>query len=221
MKKEKKSRFWTFWFSFLPGAAEMYMGFMKMGVSLLTVFFISIFVAYFLDMGALLCATCIIWFYSFFHARNLARLSSAELQAVEDDYLIDFSNVSSTKIKDVFANQKVFAWVFIVIGGYLIWKGCTSAVISALPERYYWNVSGLVRYIEKIALGVIIVLFGVKIIRGKKGEILNPSNPEAVILEVEGTEEDQDVQKEKGVKLEKDTKDEEGVEAADGREENA
>ena len=36
---KKKSGFWTFVFSLLPGAAEMYMGFMKMGISLMGLFF--------------------------------------------------------------------------------------------------------------------------------------------------------------------------------------
>ena len=39
MKPKKKNKFFTFLCSFLPGAAEMYMGFMKMGISLLVVFF--------------------------------------------------------------------------------------------------------------------------------------------------------------------------------------
>ena len=41
MKQKKKSRFLTFIFSFLPGAAEMYMGFMKNGFSLMMIFFLS------------------------------------------------------------------------------------------------------------------------------------------------------------------------------------
>ena len=42
MKTKKKSRFLSFCFSFLPGAAEMYMGFMKTGMSLMLVFFLLI-----------------------------------------------------------------------------------------------------------------------------------------------------------------------------------
>ena len=38
MKTKKKNRFLTFCFSMLPGAAEMYMGFMKTGVSLMSLF---------------------------------------------------------------------------------------------------------------------------------------------------------------------------------------
>ena len=38
MKSRKKQIFGRFALSFLPGCAEMYMGFMKMGLSLMTVF---------------------------------------------------------------------------------------------------------------------------------------------------------------------------------------
>lgn len=221
MKKEKKSRFWTFWFSFMPGAAEMYMGFMKMGVSLMTLFFVSIFVAYFLDIGALLCVTCIVWFYSFFHARNLARLASAELQDVEDDYVIDFSRVSSKKLKDVFVNQKVFAWAIVVIGVYLIWRGCTSSLLQVIPDRFFYDASRFIKDFERIVLGAIIVLFGLKTIKGKKVEILNPKGSEVYMKNVEEALEVQDLQEEKTITLEKDTKDEEGVEVVDGREANA
>ena len=41
MKQKKKNKFFTFIFSLLPGAAEMYMGFMKNGLSMMVMFFIS------------------------------------------------------------------------------------------------------------------------------------------------------------------------------------
>ena len=44
MKKEK-SKFLTFCFSLLPGAGHMYMGFMKMGLSLMAAFFFLIFLS--------------------------------------------------------------------------------------------------------------------------------------------------------------------------------
>ena len=49
MKQKKKSRFLTFIFSFLPGAAEMYMGFMKNGFSLMMIFFLSFIPAMLFD----------------------------------------------------------------------------------------------------------------------------------------------------------------------------
>ena len=40
----KKSSFWRFLFSLIPGAGEMYMGFLKMGTSLMALFILLIFV---------------------------------------------------------------------------------------------------------------------------------------------------------------------------------
>ena len=42
MKQQKKNKFFTFMFSFIPGAAEMYMGFMKQGISLMTLFMVCL-----------------------------------------------------------------------------------------------------------------------------------------------------------------------------------
>lgn len=42
--RKKKNAFMTFVFSFIPGCAEMYWGFMKNGVSLLALFAITAFV---------------------------------------------------------------------------------------------------------------------------------------------------------------------------------
>ena len=51
---KKKNRCWTFCFSFIPGAGEMYMGFMKMGISLMSLFVLVLFLAFSFNMPALL-----------------------------------------------------------------------------------------------------------------------------------------------------------------------
>ena len=50
----KKSKGWTFIFSLLPGAGEMYMGFMKQGLSLMTIFATLCAVGIWLDIKPLL-----------------------------------------------------------------------------------------------------------------------------------------------------------------------
>ena len=47
----KKGSFLTFCFSMLPGAGEMYLGFMKRGASLMTLFFFIIFSSTWLQLG--------------------------------------------------------------------------------------------------------------------------------------------------------------------------
>ena len=68
---KKKSGFWTFLFSWIPGAGEMYMGFMRMGVSLMGLFWGIIALSIFTNTGFLMLVDVIVWFYSFFHVHNL------------------------------------------------------------------------------------------------------------------------------------------------------
>ena len=74
----KKNSFWRLCFSFLPGAGEMYMGFMKMGISTMSLFMAVFFFAVTLEFGALMIVGLVIWFYSFFHVHNLASLPDEE-----------------------------------------------------------------------------------------------------------------------------------------------
>ena len=50
----KKSRFWTFIFSMIPGAGEMYMGFFKHGISVMALFWLIVAIATFINLGALI-----------------------------------------------------------------------------------------------------------------------------------------------------------------------
>ena len=69
----------------------MYMGFMKMGLSLMSMFFGIIVAASIFELGPLAVLAVIAWFYSFFHVHNLAGLSDEEFYAVEDEYLFHLS----------------------------------------------------------------------------------------------------------------------------------
>lgn len=93
MNRRKKSGFLTFCFSLIPGAGEMYLGFMKMGVSLMGLFFAVIVVGGFLNVASVLLIDVIVWFYSFFHVHNLAGMPDEEFLAVEDEFLFRLDEV--------------------------------------------------------------------------------------------------------------------------------
>lgn len=59
-----------FLFSLIPGAGQMYMGFMKQGLSLMTIFATLCAVGIWLDIKPLLFFAPIILLYSFFDATN-------------------------------------------------------------------------------------------------------------------------------------------------------
>ena len=62
MVRKKKNGFFTFCFSLMPGAGEMYLGFMKMGVSLMGLFFGIIVFCALLNLPSLLTVGVVVWF---------------------------------------------------------------------------------------------------------------------------------------------------------------
>ena len=50
MKQQRRNGFFTFIFSFMPGAAEMYMGFLKQGVSIMAIFLLGIAIPNFIGL---------------------------------------------------------------------------------------------------------------------------------------------------------------------------
>ena len=166
----KKSGFITFLCSLLPGAGEMYMGFMKMGISLMGIFFVTIALASWLEIGPLVFVAVIIWFYSFFHVHNLHSLPDEEFYAIEDDYLFHLGNEEKNNPETVKTQKKVVAVILILVGVLLLWKTALSSLRYYFPEAF-----GILDYvgsfIPRIVVAVIIIALGVYMIRGKKRHI--------------------------------------------------
>ena len=82
----KKNGILTFLFAFVPGAGQMYQGYMKRGLSLITLFFLCI-MAGMLLLEQLVLTALIVWMYSFFDTFNL-RAQIGAGTAPADDYLV-------------------------------------------------------------------------------------------------------------------------------------
>lgn len=165
----KKSGFLTFICSLLPGAGEMYMGFMKMGVSLMGAFFLIIALASWLEIGPLVFVAFIAWFYSFFHVHNLASMPDEEFYALEDDYLFHFENVGK-QAEEAQKKKKIIAAILILIGVILLWKSIFCALLFWFPDVFD-VLNGMGRLLAKVIVGLIIIALGVYMIRGKKQSI--------------------------------------------------
>ncbi len=171
MKPKKKNKFFTFMFSLLPGAGEMYMGFMKAGLSLMCLFLGLIVIIGTLNIPGLTFFLALIWFYAFFHTHNLRGLSDAEFEMVEDNYLfgLDFSTLEK---KDAGKYRNWFAYILIGLGVWLLW----SLVISILgtldlPDGVDVFIYTIMYGGPRLAVGVLVLWVGIRMIKGKK-EIL-------------------------------------------------
>lgn len=87
MKQQKKNKFFTWVISFMPGAAEMYMGFMKKGISMMRIFLLCIAITELFNMELFVFAAFLVWCYSFFHARNVAASEEDVFLTLQDNYI--------------------------------------------------------------------------------------------------------------------------------------
>ena len=85
--KRKKGTFLTFCFSCMPGAGQMFLGFFKEGVSIMTMFFGIIMLANWLYFDQFGFCAIIVWFYAFFDAMNKNSLPDEEFEELEDNYI--------------------------------------------------------------------------------------------------------------------------------------
>lgn len=176
--KKKKNRFLLFCFSFLPGAGEMYYGLMKTGVSLLSIFAISVMLASYTGIGVIMFIPGVIWIYSFFHANNMGALSDEVFDRLEDNYLFGFSEreFGSIKTSIVEKYRKALAIILILLGITMLWQSFCRMLRHFLGNDFYYayiaRFTGIVSDdIPRVIVALVIVWFGFKLIRGKKEEL--------------------------------------------------
>lgn len=166
----KKNGFWTFMFSLLPGAGEMYLGFMKQGISLMTLFFgIIAFCAFFsFDVGLFILP--IVWFYSFFHVLNLNGLPDEEFCQVEDEYLFQMPELEKT-FQLSRKKELIMAYGCIIIGIYALWRLCLNVLIDLIPWEIYDRIYAVSRILPQSILSLFLIMLGIHLIRGKKTQL--------------------------------------------------
>lgn len=164
---KKKSGFLTFCFSLIPGAGEMYMGFMKQGVSIMAIFWLLVFFASFFNLGPVLFILPILWCYSFFNVHNIRGMADEEFYALEDDYLFHLDeNALTGKLKG--KQSSLLAWGLIIVGVAILWNYVTGYIRWLLPSEIYWDIMDGV---PQVAIAVLLIWCGAYLIRGKKKEL--------------------------------------------------
>lgn len=166
----KKNKFWNLCISCMPGAGQMYQGFLKRGTSLMLLFFGEILIANMLYADWLLCALPIIWCYAFFDSLNTNSLSDAEFSMLEDKYLFieedrNFNfNLSRIRIPA--------AVILIIAGSYAILENMFYIFEDIFNIHFkshiiYW----IMDYCPRFVFSVVIILTGLYLIKEKKEQI--------------------------------------------------
>lgn len=157
----------------------MYMGFMKMGLSLMSMFFGIIVAASIFELGPLAVLAVIAWFYSFFHVHNLAGLSDEEFYAVEDDYLFHLSGEGGKDKSFVKRYRTIIAVVLILLGIMLIWNSFYWMIANVIPDETVWVLREISYRLPRLLAGIAIIAAGIYLVHGKKKSLEEEETKEA------------------------------------------
>lgn len=171
----KKNKFFTFIFATLFGAGQMYMGFMKQGLSIMTVTVAIIACGSWTGIGMLFLALPVLWFYSFFDAINKMTMPEDVFETLEDQYMF-LPSYENVQLKALVTKYEKGIAVFLILVGGSILGGNILDLISR--QAYQANFTALSDFISslrwngsRILFSVVIILIGVKMIIGKKKEL--------------------------------------------------
>lgn len=149
----------------------MYLGFMKMGLSLLLGFMLSLALVNLTGLGALTVIPITIYIYAFFHANNIGALDDQRFYALEDVYLLGFDRIGSADFQLEGRVRSIASIVFILIGismlgdiGFgMMWNYVGDD--NPLMKFIYYTVRDVV---PRVLMAIAIIWFGIYLLRGKK-----------------------------------------------------
>lgn len=166
----KKNKILFFLFSLIPGAAHMYIGLVKRGLVIMLALVAGAGLAMMADTPAFLLVLPVLWFYSFFDAWNKYHLPEEKLAKVQDDFLF-FLNAMPANV------LKVGGIVAIIAGAYLIWDQIIVRVLIRLLSDTGAEILSQISYkLPQVAVAVILIVVGIKLISHKKRELERKNN---------------------------------------------
>ena len=166
MQKQKRG-FLLFICSLLPGAGEMYMGFFKQGLSIMTLFWAIIAFAGEFNISSLVIFLPVIWFYSFFHVHNLKDLPEEEFYAVEDNYILHLDSLFRSSEKLTPRHVKIAAVLLIFFGAVILWSGFSDLLYWILPNALAIIMQDIMYQIPSVIIGILIIIAGYQLLTGK------------------------------------------------------
>lgn len=164
----RRNSFWTFVFSLIPGAGQMYLGLMKKGVFLMLIFCILFALSTFLQLTFLAVLLPVIWFYAFFDSMNARRWTDQQVYYANAEFDKWLSGLLSRDVKGTIGKRHAWiGWGCVVLGVvtllqmviYPIWEGYFHM------EPWIW---GIFNKLPTLLICLAIILLGVYLVKGKK-----------------------------------------------------
>ena len=166
-----KNGFLTLCCAFVPGAGQMYQGYMKRGLSLILTACLIGMVGSLLSPVMILLA--VVWMYSFFDTFNL-RAQIIASTAPEDDYLFHFDPRDKTLARALLDSHRLVGWALIALGALIAYQ---SLIMNTLGDLVYrWGHSSpalralylVMDSLPDVVVCVALIVCGVWLVRGPR-----------------------------------------------------
>ena len=158
----------TFLFAFCPGAGQMYQGYMKRGLSLITMFCVAFGAGTLL--GVLYVAMPIVWMYSFFDTFNL-RAQIGAGTAPQDDYLVHINWHDQRMEQFMLDSHKLLGWGLIAFGVWALYDILIADWMTTVLEHFfgYGYAYDIIHGIPNILVGILLVSTVFRLINRRRG----------------------------------------------------
>ncbi|MBO4361117.1 MAG: hypothetical protein J5822_09605 [Eubacteriaceae bacterium] len=168
----KRNGFLLFIASLIPGAAQMYMGYMKNGISLMAVFLAAAAAAGNLRGLAFMAgAALIVWFYSFFHARNLAAADDEFIEQYRDRYFWEELAEEGGFVLTGERSRKIFAGALILFGGMVMWGYVSDLIYYMLPDEVWEGMYRIISRIPELVISALLIAGGIRLMKTRKADL--------------------------------------------------
>lgn len=161
----------TLLFAFIPGAGQMYQGYMKRGLSLMLMCcVIGVLAMLFAPIALFL---MLVFMYSFFDTLNL-RAQIALGNAPADDYLVHLDPKDKRLARLLLDSHKLVGWVLIAVGVLIAYENIIMSTLGDILWRWgqkapAWRAVYLVMdELPEVVFCVALILCGIWLVRGPK-----------------------------------------------------
>ena len=167
----QKNGILTFLFAFIPGAGQMYQGYMKRGLSLILMCCAICMVAALISPAAFF--LIVVWMYSFFDTFNL-RAQIATGTAPTDDYLVHFDPKDKRLVQMMLDSHKLVGWALIAFGVLIAYENILMNALNDLMWRWgkdnpFFRAFYLVMdQLPQVVVCVALIVCGIWLVKGPR-----------------------------------------------------
>lgn len=164
----KKSAFFTFCFTAIPGASHMYQQYMKRGLSIMLLFSAFVLLTGITGTPIFGIPAAIIWVYSFFDTFNIRNSIGTENQT-PDEYIWKNSDLDGS-FNNIFAKKSYLIGIgLVLIGIYMLLDNVFYSVARNYNIVWLETLMGYItHYLPSIIIASLSIGIGVKLMFNKK-----------------------------------------------------